>query len=271
MLEPVTRRFAATISEWDGTHGIAVTEQGERHPLEYKDYQATPFTLALKPGMRVELFVSYDERGEKSGVEFRKMPTGQPEWDNLWGEHYAGEYLSTDRPTHRQQIRLIVKEISKFLIACAVGIGAAVAIGGQSWAKTWENFNFYIVLLYSGIFIFLRLIALIQFNKQKHLCKIMDEGILFSGLINSRNTDVLLLWQGWTDVTEPRRWSWLLGESIRLTVYQNRLMLVYTRGLHEAESINQVGKTTTLRIDTRYLKAEDKQRLLHILQTGITV
>ncbi len=267
MLEPVTRRYAATLTEWDGTHGTAQTDTGDTHALERRHYQATPFTLSPKQGMRVELFVSYDEQDKVSDIEFRQMPVSGAFPHDLWHEHHAGECLPIHSNTSGQLPVFALKESIKFFAGAALGIMMVMGINGQSWAQTWQQGNF-LFLCFSGVgIVSVRLLAEIRLNRQKYFCKIMEEGILFAAPVNNRNTDVLLLRHSVAAVAEPRRWRWLLGEQVCVSVYRHGLMPMYPPDAkYEAlPAINPHGKTATLRLYTRHLTPANKQRLLHIL------
>lgn len=74
MLEPTVIRQTGTLTDWDGTNGTALADNGEIHRLTLADIQPDPVGRPIGQGARVELYLYRNEYGRTESVECRIMP-----------------------------------------------------------------------------------------------------------------------------------------------------------------------------------------------------
>ncbi len=81
MLEPVTRRQRAEISEWQQSAGSARADNGAVYTLSFDNYRpdATNFALPAK-GMAVELWLQCDGSGAVESITFSPVPRTKAFW-----------------------------------------------------------------------------------------------------------------------------------------------------------------------------------------------
>ena len=81
MLEPVTRRQRAEITEWQQSAGSAHADNGSVYALSFDNYRpdATNFALPAK-GMAVELWLEYDSSGAVESITFSPVPRTKAFW-----------------------------------------------------------------------------------------------------------------------------------------------------------------------------------------------
>ena len=81
MLEPVTRRQRAEISEWQQSAGSARADNGAVYTLSFDNYRpdASNFALPAK-GMAVELWLQCDGSGAVESITFSPVPRTKAFW-----------------------------------------------------------------------------------------------------------------------------------------------------------------------------------------------
>ena len=81
MLEPVTRRQRAEISEWQQSAGSARADDGSIYALSFDNYRpdSTNFALPAK-GMAVELWLQCDGSGAVERITFNPVPRTTAFW-----------------------------------------------------------------------------------------------------------------------------------------------------------------------------------------------
>lgn len=116
-IEPITRRLVGEVTQWDGNRGLAVS--GDREfVFERRHIGSIPYVF--KVGLRVEIFVDYDETGAQHSFTLNPVP----QYGETWFEFCGEEILLSAEQARRLRSRFA---------AIALRWGLAAAASGLLW------------------------------------------------------------------------------------------------------------------------------------------
>lgn len=157
MLEPTTKRITATLTEWHGTHGKALGDDGTIYNLHQNQSTLTEW----QNGDRIEIYLDLDEQAQIANLTFNLVPyvmLGETLLHRIQGEKF---YFQAAKP--------LWQNTRAHLIAIAIQV--VIFLVSFSW----------FALLMIGLSIVVLMLNLRDFDETDNLAFIFNEtGLLIA-------------------------------------------------------------------------------------------
>lgn len=251
MLEPTTQRITATVTEWHGTHGKALGDDGKTYDLQSDDNELSSYQI----GDRLELYLDWDSQGVLEKLTFNHAPNSAGGLLRLSGERFYWQPEKTKRRLHRIIRHNLMKSAPVFIIYLLVAV-----LSDEDGFAT-------LMLIGTIVFIIVGEISEIKYNDERNndIAFILDEkGIMIAAhAISSKKDsdgnrrDLGIIWVFWDDIEKVEIQPTGFDQQTHLRFFINEVNIHHSRVVSD-DATSYRGKDIWFDVRTDLLSDSDK-------------